>query len=186
VFRRHPEMGIFTEAEIEYMEQQRLGRLATITRKGDPHVVPVNYMYNPRFECIDIIGRDMTKSLKYKNIVGFGRASFVVDDVVSIMPYRTRLLHIRGPAEIVIRKEGDPLPTPPSASKMTVENMAMRFRLISPEMIRIRVEKIVAAGLGDDPAEMTSRTIAPDGAVLTAHTYVQPYGGGEMRPGQEA
>lgn len=26
------------------------------------HVIPVNYMHNPEFESIDIIGRDMTKS----------------------------------------------------------------------------------------------------------------------------
>jgi hypothetical protein len=51
-------------------------------------------------------------------------------------------------------------------------------------MIRIRVEKIVAAGLADDPAEMISRTIAPDGTVLGMHRYIQPYGGGEKRPDQ--
>ncbi|MEN3356223.1 MAG: pyridoxamine 5-phosphate oxidase family protein [Mycobacteriales bacterium] len=177
-------MGIFTDGEIKYMAEQRLGRLATVTKKGDPHVIPVNYMYNPEHECIDIIGKEMTTSLKYKNIVGFPRASFVVDDVVSLMPYRTRLLHIRGAAEIVIRKEDDPLPTPPSAPKMTPEMIRLRNRTMSPEMIRIRVEKIVAAGLADDPAEMISRTIAPDGTVLGMHRYIQPYGGGEKRPDQ--
>jgi pyridoxamine 5'-phosphate oxidase family protein len=177
-------MGIFTEAEIEYMAHNRLGRLATVTRKGDPHVVPVNYMYNPQFECIDIIGRDITTTLKYKNIVGFGRASFVVDDVVSLMPYRSRLLHIRGPAEIIVRKEGDPVPLPPAAAKMTPEMLAFRMKSISPEIIRVHAEKIVAAGLEDDPAEMTSRTIAPDGTVLGTNRYVQPYGGGEKRADQ--
>lgn len=177
-------MGIFTENEIKYMAQERLGRLATITKKGDPHVIPVNYMYNPEFECIDIIGKEMTKSLKYKNIVGFPRASFVVDDVVSLMPYRTRLLHIRGAAEIVIRKETDVMPAPPSAPQMTPEMVAMRNKLISPEMIRVHVEKIVAAGLEDDPAEMTSRTYGPDGKIKATNRYIQPYGGGERRPDQ--
>jgi PPOX class F420-dependent enzyme/OxyR family protein len=179
-------MGIFTEAEIAYMNEHRLGRLATITGKGDPHVVPVNYAYNPELECIDIIGREMSRSLKYKNVVGFGRASFVVDDIPSIMPYRTRLLHIRGPAEIVLRNEGDPIPVPPSAPRMTPEMIAIRNRWVSREMIRVRAEKIVAAGLGGDPAEMISRTIAPDGTLLSTHTYMQPYGGGIMRLGQEA
>jgi pyridoxamine 5'-phosphate oxidase family protein len=178
-------MSIFTDNEIKYMQEQRLGRLATVTKSGDPHVIPVNYMYNPEAETIDITGRQMSKSLKYRNIVGFGRASFVVDDVVSLMPYRTRLLHIRGAAEIVTRAPGDPIPMAPSAPKMSAEMIAIRSRGISPEMIRIRVEKIVAAGLEDDPAEMTSRTIGPDGAVLSTNTYIQPYGGGEKRADQQ-
>lgn len=177
-------MGRFTEGEIAYMEKERLGRLATITKKGDPHVIPVNYMYNAELECIDIIGKEMTKSLKYKNVVGFGRASFVVDDVVSLMPYRTRLLHIRGPAEIIMRKPTDPIPMPPSAPKMTPEMIAIRTKAISPEVIRVWPEKVVAAGLGDDPAEMVSRTYAPDGSILASHSYIQPYGGGEKRADQ--
>jgi hypothetical protein len=142
-------------------------------------------MYNPEFECIDIIGKEMTKSLKYKNVVGFGRASFVVDDIVSLMPYRTRLLHIRGAAEIVIRKPTDPIPMPPSAPKMTPEMIAIRTKAISPEVIRVHVEKIVAAGLGDDPAEMVSRTYGPDRQILAARQYIQPYGGGEKRADQQ-
>ena len=173
-------MGIFTDYEIEYMQQHRLGCLATVTKSGDPHVIPVNYMYNPEFESIDIIGREMTKSQKYKNIVGFGRASFVVDDVVSLMPYRTRFLHLRGAAEIVIRKPSDPLPTPPSAPKMPPEMIALRAKLISLEMIRVHVEKIVAAGLGDDPAEVVSRTYAPDHKLLGTRGYSQPYGGDQQ------
>jgi pyridoxamine 5'-phosphate oxidase family protein len=172
-------MSIFTDSEVEYMQQHRLGALATITKSGDPHVIPVNYMYNPEFESIDIIGREMAKSQKYKNIVGFGRASFLVDDVVSLMPYRTRFLHLRGAAEIVIRKPTDPLPMPPSAPKMAPEMVALRAKLISVEMIRIHVERIVAAGLGDDPAEVVSRSYGTDRKLMGTRQYSQPYGGDE-------
>jgi hypothetical protein len=35
-------MSVFTEDEIEYMKEQRLGRrLATVDAEGRPHVVPV-------------------------------------------------------------------------------------------------------------------------------------------------
>jgi len=176
-------MSIFTAAEIGYMSEQRLGRLATITKKGDPHVIPVNYMYNPAFECIDIIGRDMVKSMKYKNIVGFGRASFVVDDVVSLMPFQTRLLHIRGRAEIVIRKPTDPVPVNPSAPLMSPEQIATRLQMVSPEMIRIHPEMIVAGGLADDPAEMVSRTYGPDGKLVAEHRHIEA---GLFRGGQRA
>src|SRR3954451_3801401 len=39
-------MSKFTPAEIEYLQSQRLGRLATVNEKGDPHVVPVGFRYN--------------------------------------------------------------------------------------------------------------------------------------------
>lgn len=172
-------MGIFTDNEIKYMDEHRLGCLATSTKSGDPHAVPVNYMYNPEFESIDIVGSRMTVTQKYKNIVGHGRASFLVHDVVSVMPYRTRFLHIRGAAKIVMRKPTDPAPMPPSAAQMPPEIIALRAKSISPEMIRIYVEKIVAAGIGDDPAEVLSRTYGPDHQLKATRRNVQPSGGGE-------
>lgn len=39
-------MSHFTSAEIEYLKSQRLGRLATVNSKGEPHVVPVSFRYN--------------------------------------------------------------------------------------------------------------------------------------------
>lgn len=172
-------MGIFTESEVEYMKEHPLGVLATAAKNGDPHAVPVNYMYNPEFESIDIVGSRIESTRKYKNIVGFGRASFLIHDVVSLMPYRTRFLHIRGAAKIVIRKPTDPAPMPPSAAQMPPEIIALRARAISPEMIRIYVEKIVAAGVGDDPAEVLSRTYGPGHELVESHRNVQPSGGGE-------
>ena len=41
-------MSVLTDAEIEYLESQRLGRLATVGHDGMPHVVPVAFRYNPR------------------------------------------------------------------------------------------------------------------------------------------
>ena len=39
-------MSAFTPAEIAYLESQRIGRLATVSAAGEPHVVPVNFRYN--------------------------------------------------------------------------------------------------------------------------------------------
>lgn len=38
-------MSRFTPEEIEYLQNQRLGRLATTNGKGDLHVVPVGFRY---------------------------------------------------------------------------------------------------------------------------------------------
>jgi hypothetical protein len=43
-------MSRFTQAEIEYLQSQRLGRLATAGPDGRPHVVPVGFRYNPELE----------------------------------------------------------------------------------------------------------------------------------------
>jgi nitroimidazol reductase NimA-like FMN-containing flavoprotein (pyridoxamine 5'-phosphate oxidase superfamily) len=33
-------MSAYTEKEIEYLDEQRLGRLATVDAEGRPHIVP--------------------------------------------------------------------------------------------------------------------------------------------------
>ncbi|QBD76541.1 PPOX class F420-dependent oxidoreductase [Ktedonosporobacter rubrisoli] len=164
-------MGLFTEAEIAYLQKQRLGRLATVTKTGNPHVVPVSFLYNPEFESIDIVGRTLPTSLKYKNIVINGRVAFVVDDIASLSPYLARMIEIRGYAEIVLRDENDPLP---HALEMSLEMRRTIARNVAPEMIRIRAKRIISAGLGSNPLSMSRRTIADDGSVTEARTPLQP------------
>ncbi len=36
----------FTEAELEYLQSQRLGRLATVNQRGEPQVAAVGFRYN--------------------------------------------------------------------------------------------------------------------------------------------
>lgn len=43
-------MNRFTSAEIAYLQNQRLGRMATVNEKGDLHVVPVGFRYNPEHD----------------------------------------------------------------------------------------------------------------------------------------
>jgi pyridoxamine 5'-phosphate oxidase family protein len=90
-------MSRFTPAEIEYLNSQRLGRLATVNEKGDPHVVPVGFHYNPQTDTIDIGGHNFAKSKKYREAITHGRIAFVVDDVLP--PWRPRFVEIRGTVE---------------------------------------------------------------------------------------
>ena len=41
-------MSEFTENELEYLAQQRLGRIATVGRLGQPHVVPTSFRTRQR------------------------------------------------------------------------------------------------------------------------------------------
>ena len=91
-------MSGFTEKEISYLEDQRLGRLATVNASGRPHVVPVGFRYNAGLDVIDVGGRDMGRSKKFRDVVETGRVAFVVDDVLP--PWRARGVEVRGRAEV--------------------------------------------------------------------------------------
>ena len=90
-------MSKFTDIELEYLKTQRLGRLATINKHGDPQIAPVTFLYNAELGTIDIGGLNMGESQKFRNIASNGLASFVVDDVLP--PFQPRGIEIRGRAE---------------------------------------------------------------------------------------
>jgi pyridoxamine 5'-phosphate oxidase family protein len=94
---------MFTDVEIEYLTSQRLGRLATSQPDGTLQVNAVGFGVNRELGTIDIGGFRMERSRKFRNVADNGRAAFVVDDVVSVDPWRVRFLEIRGRAEAVTR-----------------------------------------------------------------------------------
>src|SRR3954449_7824101 len=84
-------MSVLTEAELRYMTGGRqLGRLATVGADGTPHVVPVGWIYNAVRETIDIGGRELEQSKKFRDVVRTGRAAIVIDDLESTDPWRPR------------------------------------------------------------------------------------------------
>lgn len=123
-------MSVFTEAELAYLTGGRqLGRVATVGADGTPHVVPVGWIYNAATDTIDIGGRDLTETKKFRDAARRGRAAIVIDDLASVDPWRPRAVEVRGRAEAIA------LPTP---------------------LIRIHPERIVSWGLG--PAR-SARTV---------------------------
>jgi pyridoxamine 5'-phosphate oxidase family protein len=89
-------MSVFSDAEIDYLGSQRLGRLATVGRDGMPHVVPVTFRYNADADSIDIGGHDFAKRKKFRDVRRTGMAALVVDDVLP--PWRPRAVEVRGEA----------------------------------------------------------------------------------------
>ena len=94
----------FGEAEAEFMAENFIGRLATSSPSGQPHVVPVAYRFDG--ESITFSGRNLTKSLKFRNLMANNRVAFVVDDVVSTRPWKVRGVEVRGLAVPVTSEEG--------------------------------------------------------------------------------
>ncbi|WP_433567161.1 PPOX class F420-dependent oxidoreductase [Nocardia sp. CA-151230] len=91
----------FTDAELDYLAGQQLGRIATAQLDGTLQVSPVGFRYNDRTDTIDIAGHGMAGSRKFRNVAANGRVAFVVDDLASTDPWRPRFLEIRGTGEAI-------------------------------------------------------------------------------------
>ncbi len=99
---------IFSAAELAYLGEQQLGRLATVQADGTPQVNPVGFSVDPETGAIDVGGFSMSRSQKYRNVAANGLVAFVVDDIPSTNPWRVRCLEIRGVAEAIADpKNGD-------------------------------------------------------------------------------
>src|SRR5438270_83660 len=91
----------FTAAEQAYLDGQLLGRLATAGADGRPHVVPLSFRRNPGLGTIDTGGLHVPTTKKWRDVLANPWAAFVVDDLVSVDPWRPRMLEIRGRAETI-------------------------------------------------------------------------------------
>jgi len=94
----------FSEAEAEYLAENFIGRVATTSSSGQPHVVPVGYRFDG--STITFGGWNLAKSLKYRNLMSNDRVAFVVDDIVSTKPWKVRGIEIRGRAKLETSNEG--------------------------------------------------------------------------------
>jgi pyridoxamine 5'-phosphate oxidase family protein len=94
-------MSVFQDEEIEYLESQLLGRLATVGSDGQPHVVPVSFRYNAQLDTIDIGGHDFARRKKYQDVQRNPMVAFLVDDMASVDPWRPRGIEVRGEAEVL-------------------------------------------------------------------------------------
>lgn len=143
---------IFTDAELDYLRTQDLGRLATVAPDGTLQVNPVGFTVNTDLDTIDIGGFALSSSRKYRNLQTDPRCAFVVDDVTSRDPWRVRFVEIRGHAEAV--PAADPVPADGA----------------DDAVIRVHATRIISLGLGDgetdrDPHLLTpnSRRVGADG-----------------------
>ncbi len=132
-------MSKFTEEELKYLQTQRLGRLATVNEHGEPQVAAVGFRYNPELDTIDIGGRDMAHTQKFRNVARNGLVSFLVDDVLP--PWKTRSMEIRGMAQAL--SEGGQSISP---------NM-------SPALIRITPRRIIFWDATNDPPTGSKRNV---------------------------
>jgi pyridoxamine 5'-phosphate oxidase family protein len=133
-------MSAFTEQEISYLRENKLGRLATADADGQPHVIPVTYFFNEDEDTIDVGGLDFGAGKKWRDAESNRKVAFLVDDVIG-PPRRARAVEIRGDAEL--HETGG-------------EAINPRFPNFAPQFIRIRPTRIVSWGIERDATASTA------------------------------
>lgn len=133
---------VFTDIELEYLAGQRLGRLATTQPDGTIQINPVTFRYNKATDTIDIGGRHMATSQKFRNVADNGRVAFVVDDLVSARSWRPRCVETRGRGEAIAE---------PTDSAWAGEELGW-----DGAIIRIHARRIVSYGIDENAPPFTS------------------------------
>ena len=133
-------MSIFSAAELVYLSEQKLGRLATKAPDGTLQNNPVGYFLDAELGLVDIGGHGMGGSRKFGNVRADPQVSLVIDDLDTTQGWVVRGIEIRGRAEAIADGE----PPGPGYSR---------------EIIRIHPERILSWGLGDSSSR---RNVASD------------------------
>jgi pyridoxamine 5'-phosphate oxidase family protein len=124
-------MSVFTPEEIGYLQENKLGRLATADAECQPHAIPVTYLFNEDEDTIDVGGLNFGAGKKWRDVEQNPKVAFLVDDVIG-PPRQARAVEIRGEAEL--HETGG-------------ETINPRFPNFAPEFIRIRPTRIVSWGI---------------------------------------
>src|SRR6188474_2016667 len=127
-------MSVFTSEEIQYLRENRLGRLGTADFDRQPHMIPVTYFFNEEEDTIDVGGLDFGAGKKWRDARQNPKVAFLVDDVIG-PPRRARAVEIRGNAEL--HETGG-------------EAINPRFPNFAPQFMRIRPTRVVSWGLAQD------------------------------------
>lgn len=90
----------FTPEERKFLHQAPIGRLCTIGPAGDPQIRPVSVHLGPDDTTIDIVGRALASTQKWRNVIGNPRVAFIVDNVTSVKPPQAHGIEVRGTAEV--------------------------------------------------------------------------------------
>ncbi|MFC9993853.1 PPOX class F420-dependent oxidoreductase [Nocardia sp. NPDC127526] len=137
----------FSEVERTYLSDQRLARLATVTKDGRPNLVPVGFRLNAD-GTIDIGGPN-PNAQRYRNVRVNESVSLVVDDITpddprEVKPGWGRGVEIRGRAEI-----------------LTVEDVPVAPEWFCHEIIRIHPRRIHSWHIDPANPDGHSRNVGP-------------------------
>lgn len=91
----------FSPLELNYLRNNRLGRLASIGGDGSPQNKPVSFTVTEAGDAIEIVGHNLEASAKWRNIERDPRVAFVVDRLGEGTMSTVSGLEIRGRATLI-------------------------------------------------------------------------------------
>jgi pyridoxamine 5'-phosphate oxidase family protein len=141
-------MSAFTAAEIEFLRNQPLARLATVGADGRPQVKPVGFLLDTDADELVIggyAGSGMATSKKFRDVAANGFVAMVVDDVAEVDPWTPRGVEVRGHAEA--RMEG---------GAEVGKRLGAPFDF-DPAWILVRPTRIVSWGIDGSSYEVSAR-----------------------------
>jgi pyridoxamine 5'-phosphate oxidase family protein len=141
-------MSTFTAAEIEYLRNQPLARLATVGADGRPRVKPVGFLLDPETDELVVggyAGSGMATSRKFRDVVATGLVALVVDDVATTDPWTPRGVEVRGRAEARI-----------AGGEEVGKRLGASFDF-DPAWILVRPTRIVSWGIDGSSYEVSAR-----------------------------
>ena len=94
---------MFSEPEVRYLKSQGLARIATVSGKGQPDLVPVGFEFDGKHFWIGSHSQEVFfRTRKYKNVKnGKKKVALVVDDLLTVNPWHPRFVRVYGTAEVM-------------------------------------------------------------------------------------
>jgi pyridoxamine 5'-phosphate oxidase family protein len=88
---------------MQYLKTQRLARIATVSSKGQPDVVPVGLEFDSKYFWVGSHSQEIfSRTLKYLNVKnGNQLVALAIDDMESIDPWKPRGIKVHGTAEVM-------------------------------------------------------------------------------------
>jgi pyridoxamine 5'-phosphate oxidase family protein len=124
-----PKLSVFTDAELDYLHSDTLGRIATVGPDGQPHVVPVTFHFNDEEDAVDVGGISFGETKKWRDALRNPKVTFLLD---KSWGRGAKAIEIRGTAE---------------AHETGGEKIHPKFPNFTPQFLRIRPRRIVAWGV---------------------------------------
>lgn len=92
-----------SESELRFLTSGRraLGRIATVGPNGTPHVVPSGWTYNELLGTVDVTGREVENTKKFRDVERTRRAAIVIDGIAEGEGWNPWAIEIGGRAEAI-------------------------------------------------------------------------------------
>ncbi len=90
-----------TELRFLTTPTRHLGRVATVGRDGTPHVVPSGWTFNTELGTLDVTGRDVYATKKFRDVARTGKAAIVIDGITPSAGFNPWAIEIAGRAEAI-------------------------------------------------------------------------------------